>query len=359
MKRAVFACTALAARAALSFATPAGAATTHRHPHAPSVQVLSSDLTAPYQLDAAHGSIFVGDGGTSSVKKYSHGRLSTLAQGPSDGNVSGVAVNRRGDLAYTSSVGDENGITVSQLTVQPRYGRSFTVDLKGYEAAHNPDAGISYGIDNPTECQAAAFEPLGGATYEGLVDSHAYAVTAAGRDSWIVADAGGNDLLKVDRHGRVSTIAVLPRQATTITAAAAAGLGLPDCVVGAVYNFESVPTDVEWAGRDLVGSLLPGGPEDPSLGARGSVYRVSPSSGHASFVAGGFLGATNVAVGPRDRIYVAELFAGKISVIDHGTVKPYADLPGALSLVWSKGALYAGTIGNEDPPAPGTLVRIS
>lgn len=354
MKRALIASAALAAAGALALAAPASAAPTH-HSGPPRVKVLSSAVTAPYQLAATHGTIFVGDGGTSSVLKYSHGRLSTVASGPAGGEVSGVAVNRRGDLAWTSSVGDETGITVSQLTVRPRRGAAFTVDLKAYEAAHNPDAGVRYGIDNPTDCQSKAFEPLGGATYTGLVDSHAYAVAPLGRDAWVVADAGGNDLLKVDRRGRVSTLAVLPRQATTITAAAAGALGLPDCVVGAVYHFEAVPTDVEPSGHGLVVSLLPGGPEDPSLGARGAVYAVS-LNGHAHRLAGGFLGATNVAVGPRGRIYVAEFFAGRISVIERGSVRPYTELPGVLSLVWSKGGLYAGTIGGES--APGSLVRI-
>ncbi|GMA89158.1 hypothetical protein GCM10025868_44080 [Angustibacter aerolatus] len=178
-------------------------------------------------------------------------------------------------------------------------------DLGAFEAAKNPDAGVQYGIDDPTDCQKAAFEPLGGASPTGGVDSHAYAVAADG-SGWIVADAGGNDLLRVSSTGKVSLLTVLPRQPSTITASAAAALGLPDCVIGAVYNFEPVPTDVEWRGGRLIVSLLPGGPEDPSLGARGSVYSVHPHSGKATWLAGGFLGATNVAVGHRGEIYVAE-----------------------------------------------------
>ncbi len=41
-------------------------------------------------------------------------------------------------------------------------------------------------------------------------DSHPYAVASLGDGSWAVADAGGNDILKVDSRGHVSVIAVLP-----------------------------------------------------------------------------------------------------------------------------------------------------
>jgi hypothetical protein len=330
--------------------------------HSPTVRVLDTTVTAPFQLDFAKGSLYVADGGSSTVSRLTRQGLATVATGPQPGEVEGVALNDRGDLAYTASVFGEMGATSTTLTIKRKHGGTLTVDLLAYETAHNPDGGVTYGIDNPTECQRAAFEPFGGATTTGVVDSHPYAVAAFGKDSWVVADAGGNDLLKVSGTGHVSTLAVLPRQPATITADAAAALGAPDCVVGAVYNFDPVPTDVEVDGRDLVVSLLPGGPEDPSLGARGSVYRVDAGTGHARKVAGGFLGATNVAVAPDGRIFVAELFAGRVSVIDHGRVQPYVDLLSALSLVWGNGTLFAGTLAPSDaegnPTGHGSLVAI-
>ncbi len=181
--------------------------------------------------------------------------------------------------------------------------------------------------------------------------------------AWAVADAGGNDLLKVDKTGKISVISVLPRQPYTVTADAAAGLGLPDCVVGVVYNFEAVPTDVELAanGRYIV-SLLPGGPEDPGLGARGSVVSVNPANGNATKLATGLLGGTNVALAPDGRIFFSELFAGKIGVIDHGKARTYVELGSPLGLTYFKGALYAGTLAPTDeqgnPTGTGSLVRI-
>ncbi len=59
-----------------------------------------------------------------------------------------------------------------------------------------------------------------------------------------------------------------------VTKESAAALELPDCVVGVTYAFEPVPTDVE-VGKDgyLYVTTLPGGPESPALGARGSSGR--------------------------------------------------------------------------------------
>jgi hypothetical protein len=348
---------AAAAAALVAAAAPASAAPSASGPR---VTVLDRTVAAPYQLASARGTVYVADGGKSTVSKLTRKGLVTLVTGPQPGEIAGVAVNGQGDLAYTSS-DYTSGATA--LTIKPKYGRTVVADLSGYERTRNPDRWINYGIDHPTPCQVEAFAPLGGATYKGQVDSHPYSVAALPGGAWVVADAAGNDLLKVDRKGRISVLSVLPRQPFRITAAGAAGLGLPDCVIGAVYNFEAVPTDVEVAGNGkLIVSLLPGGPEDPSLGARGSVVSVDPRTGWASRLGTGFAGATNLALGDHGRIYVSELFAGRISVIDHGRVRPYVQLAGPLGLTYSHGTLYAGTAGPTDeegnPTGPGTLVAI-
>jgi hypothetical protein len=196
-----------------------------------------------------------------------------------------------------------------------------------------------------------------------VADSHPYAVSALPNDAWVVADAGGNDLLKVDKNGRISVISVLPRQPATITADAAAAFGLPDCVVGVVYNFEAVPTDVHLASNGrYITSLLPGGPESPALGARGSVVSVNPANGNATRLATGLLGATSVALGPNGKIFVSELFGGKISLVDKGKVSTYVNIDAPLGLTYFKGTLYAGTAAptdeNGNPTGTGTIVAI-
>jgi len=158
----------------------------------------------------------------------------------------------------------------------------------------------------------------------------------------LVADAAGNDILRVRADGTISTVAVLPPQPTVVTADAADGLGLPDCAIGLTYNFEAVPTDVE-VGRDgqLYVSLLPGGPEDPNLGARGSVYAVNPQTGATHQIATGFAGATNLALGPDGTIYVAELFADEIAVVQGGSTVDTIPLPQPAAVEYDRGLLYA------------------
>jgi hypothetical protein len=349
----VTAVAAVAAAPGVASAAPAAA-------KAPKVTVINRTVLAPFQLTHDRGSVYVGDGGSSRVAKLVGSKLVTVATGPQPGEVAGVAFNDKHTLAYTNT---DYATGATALTIKPRSGPVRTVSLSTFERTRNPDKFINYGIDNPTECQQQAFAPLGGATYKGQVDSHPYAVAALPDDAWVVADAAGNDLLKVDRTGKITVLSVLPRQPALITAAAAAGLGLPDCVVGATYNFEAVPTDVEVAADGkLIVSLLPGGPEDPSLGARGSVVSVNPRNGNASRLATGLLGATNVALGPDGKIFFSELFGGRIGVISKGKVATYVQLGSPLGLTYFKGALYAGTLGPTDdegnPTGPGTIVSI-
>ena len=347
--------------AAAVIAAPGVASATPAAASAPTVRVLDRTVIAPYQLTHDNSSVYVADGGRSAVFKLTHKGLVKVVSGPQPGEIAGVAINGKGTLAYTST-NYASGATA--LTIKPKNGKTRTVDLSTFERTRNPDKWIRYGIDNPTECQRQAFEQLGGANYRGQVDSHPYSVAALPGDAWVVADAGGNDLLEVDAYGKITVVSVLPRQPSVITAEAAAGLGLPDCVVGATYNIEAVPTDVEVAadGR-LIVSLLPGGPEDPSLGARGSVVSVNPGNGNATKLATGLLGCTNVALGPDGKIFFSELFAGRIGVIDHGKARTYVELGSPLGLTYFKGALYAGTLAPTDdqgnPTGTGSLVRIT
>jgi hypothetical protein len=354
---------AVATSAALVVVSPATAsATSSDHPRrSPHVTVLNTDVVAPFQLDVSRGRLYVADGGTSTVSRVRHDSLMPLAHGPQPGDVAGLAFDRSGKtMAYTTT---DYSTGKTTLTIKRQGQEPVVADLSGFEQANNPDADVVYGIENPSQCVQDAFKDLGGATSMGGVDSHPYAVTSLGRGSWVVADAGGNDLLKVDASGHVSLLTVLPRQPLVVTAEMAAGLGLPDCVVGVTYNFEPVPTDVELSklGKLYV-SLLPGGPEDPSLGARGSVYRVNRYTGHATRIASGFLGATNLAIGPHGTIYVAELFGGRISTVHNGGPREYVKLPSALAVEWGNGHLYASTLAPTDsegnPTGTGSVVRI-
>lgn len=329
---------------------------------APSTKVLTSAVIAPYNLAVDRNRILVADGNKLSRVK-GDGTLRTIATGSEKGDVAGVAISKnRRSIAYTTTdhptAPFEN--VDGALHIRHAGGGTLSVDLEAYEAKKNPDEGVSYGVKTTADCAKQIEEATDGqpASYTGLVDSHPYSVTAYGKRSWIVADAGGNDLLKVNRHGRVSLIAVLPVQPLKLTADVIEASGLPKCATDLTANFEAVPTDVE-VGRNgyLYVSTLAGGPESPVLGGRSSVYRVNPRNGHVKLVATGFLGATNLAL-HRSKIYVSEFYAGQISVIKNGKPKPYLTLPGVVSIESGRGHLYAGTFASEDGKSPGTVVKI-
>jgi sugar lactone lactonase YvrE len=345
---------ALAGAAGASAQTPSAA----KASKAPKVVTLTDRVLAPFQLAVRDGyivhdgSVWVADGGTGKVSRIrSNGSLATIASFTGkDTDVAGLAWSRSGrTLAWTSTdhAKEESWLNLTRSDVGTvRYS------LSDYEKSANPDGDAHYGIKNPTQCQIDAFKKLGQgappASYTGIKDSHPYSVVHWG-DYWVVADAGGNDLVKVDAQGKISTVAVLPPQPVKITKAAAAANKLPSCLVGATYAFEPVPTDVEVGPHGLLYvTTLPGGPEDPSLGARGSVYVVNGYTGQSVRIATGFAGATNLALVGRT-IYVTELFGGRISTVSHGKPRPYLSLPGALSVEYGHGHLYAGTLAPMDP----------
>lgn len=216
-------------------------------------------------------------------------------------------------------------------------------DLLYHETSENPDKVNTYGFASiDDECAAQLPAELGPATYTGQKDTNPFGVLATDEGTAYIADAGANAVFEVSGKGSVRTLAVLPPQPTVVTAAAAEALGLPSCAVGLTYNFEPVPTDVEM-GRDgqLYVTTLPGGPESPVLGARGSVYRIDPDSGEYERVATGFLGATNLAVDDDGTIYVSELFADRISKVgEDGAPVAVADVKAPSGLEYADGKLY-------------------
>jgi hypothetical protein len=347
--------------AGLLIATPTVATAGGSTPPKPHVK--STALAAPFNL-SVRGDVLVADGALNLVGKLKHdGSIKTIAA--HQPGASGVAVSGS-RLAFTTTVSNPETFenSASGLNIWAARGKRIYADTHAYEARKNPDQVNTYGVVGypagaDKKCIDGVFGGLTGgeATYKGQVDSHAYSVAAYGK-GWVVADAGANALFRVNNSGRIHTLAVLPPQPLVVSGEQAAALELPDCVIGVTYAFEPVPTDVE-VGRDgfLYVTTLPGGPESPVLGARGKVWKVNPRTGTARPIASGFLGATNLALGSKGEIYVSELFAGQISVIQHGRTKVFASLPGVVAVETGNGAVWAATLGNEDPPAPGTIVK--
>jgi hypothetical protein len=325
------------------------------------VRTISSAYVMPLQFAVQGHSVYVADSATSAL--YKVGRSAPIARGPApssnpeaSGDLAGVAVAGE-DIAYTSSTGDHKD---TRLTILHE-GHKKVVSLSTFEKRYNPDRRNSYGLEHAgsvsSKCKAeltAGGAPL---AYRGAYDSHPYAVASLGHGAWAVADAGGNDILKVDRWGHVSLIAVLPAQPLKVTSAIATALQAPDCA-GVTYRFEPVPTDVEVGPHGkLYVTTLPGGPEDPSVGPRGSVYQVGWGWTHR--VATGFAGATNLAITSGGCIYVAQLGSGAIAQVQDGHGVTVAMLPGVAGLEWADGHLYASTAPVvTGGTGPGTIVQL-
>ena len=146
-------------------------------------------------------------------------------------------------------------------------------DLRGFEKKFNPDGHVTYNFrDISDSCAAKVPEQVGGGSYKGIVDSHPFATAMMDDGTAVVADAAGNDIITVSPSGFRTEIATLPGQPKMVTKPLAAQFHLPGCTVGHKFYFEPVPTDVEVHDGLLYVTTLPGGPEDPSLGARGKVY---------------------------------------------------------------------------------------
>lgn len=303
---------------------------------------VAEGLVTPLQIDVVNGKVYVAQAFAGLVSKVRpDGSVKDLVREKGAG-IGGVAV-RGKKIAYT--INDDEGKMRAALKLRKPSGKTKRIaNLQRFEERHNPDAINEYGFsDVPEGCEIP--EELGGPEpYTGIVDTNPYALAHAGKKGWYVADAGANAIFRVTKRGKVRTVAVLPPQpAVEVTAEVAQEVGLEGCA-GARYVAEPVPTDVEVAKNgDLYVSLLPGGPESPVLGARGAVVRIAAGSGAIQTVARGFLAATNLALDDKGRVYVTELFGGKVSVVRSGNPVSFIELPMPGAIEFSNGRLYVAT----------------
>jgi len=336
----------------LAVAAPATATAAPKPTHPVTV---STAVGAPFNLEIDGSRVLVADGAFGTVGSLRHdGSVAPLVTDVA--GASGVAT-RGALLAYTSTVSNEETMENFQSGLnirRPGHHATVYADTMAYERAHNPDGDTEYGPRSTDPCVEAVVGPR----YSGLIDSHAYSV-ASYANGWLVADAGANDLMAVSDSGKISTVAVFPAQPITVTAQQAHDLDMPDCMIGVTYDFEAVPTDVEVGpGGSIYVTTLPGGPEGPELGARGSLWKVNPSTHEVTQLATGFAGATNLAIGKHGNIYVAELFGGKVSTVNAAGVSTLAVLPGVVSVETApNGTVYAATMGSEE--GPGTIVKLA
>jgi hypothetical protein len=331
---------AVLAGTALATVTGVGAASAAPAKHTATARQLPGDYIAPLQFSVDGKRLYVADSRAS--KLYRLGDPNPIASGPApsavpetSGSLPGVDA-RHGRIAYTTAEGDHVNTYLNVI----EHGRQRVVaNLGAFEREHNPDGVNRYGVAHPERlsdaCKAELTKAQVPISYTGEKDSNPYAVATLRDGSWLVADAGGNDLLRVTRHGYVQVVAVLPPQPTKITTEIAGRLQAPSCV-GITYAFEPVPTDVElYRGQPYV-TTLPGG-----TGAAGSVYRVG-WNGSAWRIATGFQGATNLAFSPSGRLFVVQIGQGVYTPTKHGIEQVWA-LPYAAAVEWAHGRLFAST----------------
>ena len=327
---------------------------------------IAQGLVGPLQIDVgSDGQVYVAQDLIGSLVKISpNGTVKPLTSYP--GEIAGVA-SRGYDVVFTGSDGGET--TPPTITFLKRRFANGTVhtiaNLLKFETTKNPDQVNTYGFKGLSKACKKALVPLepeiGPATYKGILDSHPYSVANAPDGGWYVGEAAGNDILHVSTDGKISVVSVLAPVPFVVTADAAAGLGLPSCTIGKTYRFEPVPTDVEVGpGGMLYVSSLPGGPEDPSLGARGRVLKINPATGATTVIGRGFVTATNVAVTPSGKVYVAELFANQISTIKNGWAQPVVEVPTPAAVEYANGRIYASiNVFNPDGSRNGSIVTIT
>jgi len=327
----------------------------------PTVQTLAKGLISPLSLAVSQdGTRYFSQNFVGLLTRQKPGQKPQVIYSNKEGFEVGAVSERRGRLRFAISKNARRGVI---MAVGNSGGPYPIANIGVFEKKNNPDAKNSYGFrDLAPEC--AAQMPEGGppAAYKGIVETHPYATLMTGRTTY-VADAAANAIFGIPRPGKVTTVAVMPPMPAKITEPAAEMFGFPDCMIGKKYYFEAVPTDIE-RGPDgmLYVSTLPGGPEDPSLGARAAIFRVNPRTGKVAKVAGGLLSATGLAVAKNGDIFVAELFNGRISRIKAGTSTPKTfvkvPLPGDVEI--SAKGMFAtiNVLPGEDGPPNGKLVRI-
>ena len=267
------------------------------------------------------------------TKRSQHRVLSGL---PSVAEEGGVAATGPVDLGFSGWTGylllGNIGDPETRALFGPgarRLGKLLKVNLRGiravadfprFEAANDPD-------------ESAGTFPGG----EPGINSNPNGLLVR-KHSQLVADAGGNDLLKVDPKGRISVVAVFPPRLVP------APPGIPD--LPPELPMQAVPTSVVKGpdGAYYVGQLT-GFPFPPG-GA--NVFRVVP--GHAPEVfAGGFTNIIDIAFDKRGRLYVLEI------ATDGLLNTPEGELPtGRLVRVNKDGSRT--TLASEGLAAPGGFV---
>jgi len=218
----------------------------------------------------------------------------------------------------------------------PGGGVELEADLAGYQAA-DPDPFDLEG--NPGE-------------------SNPYDVEALNDGSALVVDAAGNDLLRIDRHGRVRTVACFPTEVFSTAGAPSDPAGPP---LPPELPVEAVPTGVSYdpATGDAYVSELKGFPF-PVGGSR--VWKVD-ADGHrqgcdggdpGEVVADGLTAANDVTYSRQHLLFVTQLHDEGVLALEAGSEDP-ASIRGTGSVVQIAPDGARTVLGDGELTAPGSV----
>jgi hypothetical protein len=342
---------------AVALAAPAAA-------QGPTIETVAQGLDTPRGIAiAGNGSLYVVEAGTGGDACMGEGQ-DQVCMGPTgaithivDGTATQVV---SGLISFALSGGAEVG-GISDLALLDDGSFLVTGNLGGDPARREgmpPEAAqvagwlvkvTSDGTLQPFS-DVAAFEVTDNPE-PTMVDSNPYSVAVVD-GGFVVADAGGNDLLNVDESGAVSLIAAFPPFEWQFPAEMLAAMGPPPeeenalPVEGEEPAAEEAPAEgtvpaegemvtlpVEWVptsvvvgpdGAYYVGQLT-GGPF-PVGGA--SVLRVDPATGESTPYASGFTNIIDIAFGPDGTLYVAE-------IVHEGLMSVFAGGQPPVGAVWS------------------------
>lgn len=286
-------------------------------------------------------------GTSGAITRIGHGRpyevvrgLPSIAEAGGHNAIGPSDVSSRGELYFTVGLGADPALRAQLPAVgqqaagwllrDKKHGWRQVADIAGFEASANPDGGLP--DSNP----------------QSLLDS---------RGDLIVADAGGNSLVRVSSRGKVSTIATFPDQ--LVDAPPFLGGASPRTKIPS----QAVPTSVVRGpdGAYYVGTLT----GFPFAVGSARVFRVVPGKAPKVY-AEGFTNIMDLAFGDDGRLYVLEhavngILAGDgvgalIRVGRGGSQHVVAEFvsPGGLTI--RGGSAYVSNCGTC--PGDGTVVKV-
>ena len=311
------------------------------------VRVVAEGLNGPRQLSGDRGAFYVAESDIGQVTKVDkHGDTRALFTGFPEGLLQGVTrVGKTFVMAVGEAGPDEGGepapesappaggLQPSALYVAKKGGEpQLLADLLAYELANNPDGQLQFDET--------------GAPVDALSNPY-YVVEDKRRGGFVlVADAGANAVLAVDRKGNVSEFFVPPL--VTTGACEGAENNSPETV-----GCDPVPTGLAYGrGNTLYVSTL-----SAEVPGEGRIYVLNARTGKVKDVIGGLNGPTGVAVDRHRNVYVSELLegapqeepgpgfdpsgVGQIVKIDRRGNRTFAQVTMPTGLLYTGGNLYA------------------